>query len=57
MLMLMCPYCIDEAKKKGKQLFIGYYAYTFEECMTKNIACNICDQYDELYEVREMEDK
>ena len=52
--MLMCPYCIEEAKSRGEKLFIGYQEMDFETSMETDTPCEWCDEYDELYEVKFM---
>lgn len=49
--MLMCEYCQGEVKRNGYKLIVGDMAYSFEEAMEENIPCEICDEYDDLYEV------
>lgn len=53
--MLMCEYCQGEVKRNGYKLIVGDMAYSFEEAMEENIPCEICDEYDDLYEVTAIE--
>lgn len=49
--MLMCEYCQGEVKKNGYRLIVKDMVYSFKESMEKNIPCEICDEYDDLYDV------
>lgn len=50
--MLMCGYCIQEAKSRGERLFIGDLKVNFDDSVEDNIPCDCCDEYDDLYEVK-----
>ena len=48
--MLLCLYCQYEAKIRGGKIISVYEAHSFKEAMEKDIACECCDLYDDLYE-------
>jgi len=49
--MLMCRYCIEEAKSRGEKVYVGDLEMYFEQSMEDDIPCECCDEYDDLFNV------
>ena len=50
--MLLCEYCQLEAKKQGKKIVVYEQKYTADESIDKDIPCDECDEYDNLWLVK-----
>lgn len=50
--MLMCEYCQGEARKKGKRMLVGEQKYTTQESIDKDVPCDVCDEYDNLWKIK-----
>ena len=49
--MLLCEYCIREIQKEKKEIIVGDQKYTIQESIDKDIPCDKCDEYDNLWKI------
>ena len=50
--MLLCKSCIEEIRSRGELVYVGEQKYDCDESEEMEIACEWCDEHDDLYDCK-----